>query len=79
MARDRATRNGATLCPAASTLCAASVASTMIAQPIAATMASTMPTRGRPGGRPSITARGSMSGIGLPMLGAYRAGGRPLA
>ncbi len=63
-------RKGATLCPAASTLCRASVPSTTIAQPMAAMIPRISPIRGLPGGRPSITARGSKPGIGVAMAGS---------
>ena len=63
-------RKGATLCPAASTLCRTSVPSTTIAQPMAAMIPRISPIRGLPGGRPSITARGSKPGIGVAMAGS---------
>src|ERR1035438_8667133 len=69
-ANGSAMRNGATLCPAAPTLCRASVPRTTIPQPIAAMMPRISPVRGLPGGRPSITARGSKPGIGVAMAGS---------
>ncbi len=54
----------------ASSLCRASVPRTTIPQPIAAMMPRMSPVRGLPGGRPSITARGSKPGIGIPMAGS---------
>ena len=68
-----AMRNGATLCPAEFTLCTASAPSTTMAHAMAATIARMTPARGRPAGRPSITARGIEAGVGRH--GRERTGG----
>src|SRR6201995_5770175 len=68
-----ATKNGAALCPDA-LASASSMANTTITQTAARMIPAMTPTRTRPGGRPSTTARGSKTGAGIPMAEPYSAG-----
>ena len=61
-----AMKNGVVLCPEA-TLSPSSMPNTRITHSAAATIPTMTPTRGRPGGRPSMTALGSKTGTGVPM------------
>ncbi len=65
-----AMRKGAGLWPAPSTLSSRSMPSTMRAHASPAAMPMMSPGRGRPGGRPSITARGSRLGREVAMAGS---------
>ncbi len=61
-----AMKNGVVLCPDA-TLWPSSMPNTMITHSAASTIPRMTPTRGRPGGVPSMTALGSKTGAGVPM------------
>src|ERR1700744_2110016 len=61
-----AMKNGAALCPDA-LASASSMPNTTMTQNAARMMPAMTPTRARPGGRPSTTARGSNTGAGIPM------------
>src|SRR5215469_4657121 len=82
-ASGNATKAGATPSPAA-TLCAASMVSARIAHAVVMTMLTMKEMLVRPGGRPSITALGSNTGVVSVMAEAYCAralpdGARPCA